>query len=263
MRRALQRVCRFLPRAQVVEYRLQIRAAAATRTPSGGRRSGCVNTSRAACRNGRSRRCTRGRPGHVPVDAAVGRIADDRDGRSRSGARGSGACGRCAIATLISDTPRRFSAHVTRVTALRARRARVDIFCRSPGSRPIGASMRLPACTRPHTSAMYSFSTSRSWNCRASSWCAVSFLAATITPDVPRSSRCTMPGRSSPPTPLRSSTWWSSALTSGAAGVAGAGMHDHSRPACRYDEVAVLVQDRQRQVLGARGGGRRLRQRRS
>ena len=37
-----------------------------------------------------------------------------------------------------------------------------DIFCRSFGSRPIGASMRRPACTTPQTSAMYSFSTSRS-----------------------------------------------------------------------------------------------------
>ena len=47
-----------------------------------------------------------------------------------------------AIATLSSDTPWKFRAHVTRVTALRARRARVDIFCRSFASRPIGASMR-------------------------------------------------------------------------------------------------------------------------
>ena len=35
-----------------------------------------------------------------------------------------------AIATFSSDTPLRCRAHVTRVTALRARRARVDIFCR-------------------------------------------------------------------------------------------------------------------------------------
>ena len=81
-----------------------------------------------------------------------------------------------------------------RVTASRACLARADIFCRFAGSRPIAASMRRPACTTPQTSAMYSFSTSRSWNCRDSSWCAASFLATTITPDVPRSSRWTMPG---------------------------------------------------------------------
>ena len=101
-----------------------------------------------------------------------------------------------------------------RVTALRACRARADIFCRFTGSRPIAASIRRPACTTPHTSATYSFSTSRSWNCRESSWCAASCLAITITPDVPRSSRWTMPGLISPPMPLRSGTWWSRALTS-------------------------------------------------
>ena len=40
-----------------------------------------------------------------------------------------------------------------RVTAVRLRRARADIFLRLAGSRPIGASMRRPACTSPHTSA--------------------------------------------------------------------------------------------------------------
>ena len=40
-------------------------------------------------------------------------------------------------------------AQVTRVTALRARRARVDIFWRCAGSRPIAASMRVPPERRP------------------------------------------------------------------------------------------------------------------
>ena len=101
-----------------------------------------------------------------------------------------------------------------RVTAWRACLARADILSRSDASRPIAASIRRPACTTPHTSAMYSFSTSRSWNCRASSWWAASCLATTIRPEVPRSSRWTMPGRSSPPMPLRSSMWCRSALTS-------------------------------------------------
>ena len=106
--------------------------------------AGWVNDSRAECRNGRSSRCTA------------------RSRRRRAGGRrrtvGSPTIG-CPmafrwtriwcvrpveIATWISDTPRRCRGHVTRVTALRARRARVDIFCRCCGSRPIGASMRLP-----------------------------------------------------------------------------------------------------------------------
>ena len=113
--------------------------------------------------------------------------------------------------------------------------------------------MRRPACTTPQTSAMYSFSTSRSWNCRASSWCAASFLATTITPDVPRSRRCTMPGRSSPPMPLRSARWCSSALTSvpeawPAPGwtTMPAGLFDHG-------QVLVLVQDVEGQRLAADG----------
>ena len=74
--------------------------------------------------------------------------------------------------------------------------------------------MRRRLWTTPQTSATYSLSTSRSWNWRASSWCARSCLATTITPEVPLSSRCTMPGRCSPPMPLRSLTWCSSAWTS-------------------------------------------------
>ena len=67
-----------------------------------------------------------------------------------------------AMATRTSDTAPRTSARVIRVTALRARRARADIFCRLTGSRPIGTSMRRPARTIPQTRATYSFSTSRS-----------------------------------------------------------------------------------------------------
>ena len=40
-----------------------------------------------------------------------------------------------------------------------------------------------------------------------------SCLATTISPEVPRSSRWTMPGRISPPIPLKSCTWCSSAFT--------------------------------------------------
>ena len=55
-----------------------------------------------------------------------------------------------------------FDAAVRRVTALRARPARVDILTRFFGSRPIAALMRFLCCTNPHARATYSFSTSRS-----------------------------------------------------------------------------------------------------
>ena len=59
------------------------------------------------------------------IDAPIGRDPNDRQ--------------------KMSTRARRSRSAVTRVTALRARLARVDIFCRSPGSRPIGASIRRPA----------------------------------------------------------------------------------------------------------------------
>ena len=69
-----------------------------------------------------------------------------------------------AMAMVARVRPRSRSAPVMRVTAVRARRARVEIFFRSTGSRPSGASMRRPAFSRPHASPRYSFSTSRSAN---------------------------------------------------------------------------------------------------
>ena len=51
--------------------------------------------------------------------------------------------------------------NLSQVTPI-ARLTVADIFLRSAGSRPIGRSIRLPACTTPQTSATSSFSTSRS-----------------------------------------------------------------------------------------------------
>ena len=98
----------------------------------------------------------------VPSNPAVERVADNRmaDGAEmhadlvRAPGRDRHVEQRHAPGSTV--------ARVIRVTAVRARRARADIFCRFAGSRPIGASMRRPACTTPQTSAMYSFSTSRS-----------------------------------------------------------------------------------------------------
>ena len=68
------------------------------------------------------------------------------------------------------------------VTALRDRRARVDIFCLLLGSRPIGSSIRRPAWTTPHTTRDVLFSTLAIGELRDSSWCARSFFATTRAP---------------------------------------------------------------------------------
>src|SRR3954465_9973294 len=73
-----------------------------------------------------------------------------------------------AMPTPTRQTPGNGSAHVMRDTAVRARRALVDIFCRLFGSRPIGSSMRRPGDSTPQTSAVYSFSPWRSSNCPGS-----------------------------------------------------------------------------------------------
>ena len=137
-------------------------------------------------------------------------------GRSRSGARESGACGPCGSRRAPASAPGR-SVPRRRSASRRPapRRARADIFLRSTGSRPIGASIRRPACTSPQTSATYSFSTSRSWNCRASSSCDGVVLGDDHQPrraavEAMDDARAAV----SPPMPLRSWTWCSSALTS-------------------------------------------------
>jgi hypothetical protein len=136
-----------------------------------------------------------------------------------------------------------------RVTASRARRARVDIFWRCTSDRGRWASIRRPASHDPPTPARRTPSRlSRSWNCRDSSRCAASFLATTITPDVPRSSRCTMPGtQSSPPMPLRSFDVVQQRVHERAVTVARAGMHDQAGGLVHHDQIGILV-------AGCRGG---------
>ena len=79
------------------------------------------------------------------------------------------------------------------------------------GWRPIGLRM-LPLSSPgwPETSARYSFCTVRAANWAASPRWAASDLATRIRPEVSRSSRCTIPGRSTPPTPLRPPAQWAS-----------------------------------------------------
>ena len=154
--------------------------------------------------------------GHAPVDAAVERVADDRVAdRAQVNADLVRAAGVDRDAARASAPAEVLRAHDARDRFAAAPRALGrHLLPVRPGRGRSARRCGGPPCTSPQTSAMYSFSTSRSWNCRASSSCAASCLATTISPDVPRSSRWTMPGRFSPPMPLRSSTWCSSALTS-------------------------------------------------
>ena len=130
-----------------------------------------------------------------------------------------------------------------------ARRARVDIFFRLAG---IAADRRVDPAPRLHDAPdqrdVFLFDLAivelpRQLLVRASC------LATTIRPDVPRSSRCTMPGRFSPPMPLRSSTWWSSALTSVPPAWPAAGCTTIPAGLFDDDEVAVLVDDVERKIL--------------
>ena len=67
-----------------------------------------------------------------------------------------------------------------------------------------------------------------------------------------------MPGRSTPPMPERSRTWRSSAFTSVPLARAGARVDDEAGRLVDDQQVGVLVDDRERDVLGLRlGAGRR------
>ena len=84
-------------------------------------------------------------------------------------------------------------------------------------------------------------------NCLLSARCAVSVLATTIRPLVSLSSRCTMPGRLTPPMPDRLSPQWAiSALTSVPVRVAGGRMHDEAGRLVDDDQRVVLVDDSER-----------------
>ena len=124
----------------------------------------------------------------------------------------------------------------------------------------MAASMRRPACTTPHTSAMYSFSTSRSWNCRDSSWCARVVLRddhharrAAIEPvDDARPQLAADAAEIGDVVQQR--------VDERARGVTRAGMHDHARRLVDDDEVGILVEDLERQRLGCDGSGRGARE---
>ena len=232
-----RRSVRAAARRSVDQRRREIVWRAARRTtrrrPSGGMRE-----RRAARREGTaaSSRATRRRATAAAAGARLRRAHRPRpDGRPRSGARGSDACGRCRSSSRTSETPPSGStASDRRQGAVAPRRARLDIFCAIVADRGRSADRCVwPASRRaPHERDVFLHDVAIVELARRSR-CARSCFAMTITPDVPRSSRCTMPGRSSPPTPLRPPTWWSRALTSVPRACPARRMHDHARPACR------------------------------
>ena len=85
------------------------------------------------------------------------------------------------------------------VTAGRPFRGSTAIFFRSTGWRPMGAST-VPESSRklPTATASYTRAREWSWSCSARARWALSFFAAMMRPEVSRSMRWTMPGRSSP-----------------------------------------------------------------
>ena len=73
-------------------------------------------------------------------------------------------------------------------------------------------TLGMSACTQVEGGASKATSAA---NSAARPWWAASLLAATMTPEVSLSSRCTIPGRSTPPTPeSEPAQWCSRALTS-------------------------------------------------
>ena len=141
----------------------------------------------------------------------------------------------------------------------RLRRARADIFFRfedrvrwarrsagRPAPRPRRARRTLSQLRDRETGA-------------TSSSCAASCLATTIKPDVPRSRRWTMPGRFSPPMPLRSSRDACSAFTSVPPACPAAGCTTIPAGLSTTTRSRVLVENRQRQRFGLGAGVDRFR----
>ena len=215
---------------------LQIRRRAAPRRSPARRSRGCAKASRAACRNGRvSARQRRESRRHAAAAAAVELVADDRmagfaqvhanlmraaradrdaherdaaerlDVERRASARGRAAP--CRGSTSSDDAADRGRSAVDSV---------VPGGHRAPDQRDVLLDDR-----RDRGTAATARDAPRSC------------LAMTITPDVPRSSRCTMPGRSAPPMPLTARPRGGAARSRACPSAwPAAGMHDHARPAC-------------------------------
>ena len=118
--------------------------------------------------------------------------------------------------------------------------------------------MRRPGWTTPQTSAMYSFSTSRSWNCRDSSWCASIVLGHDHQPGRAAVEPMHDAGPQLAADAAEILDVMEQRVDQRAAAMAGRRMDDHSGRLVEHDEVAVLEDDQERQRLGLRHGrGRR------
>ena len=200
--------------------------ASSARPPTPGRRP----------RGPRARRCRRSgrrRPG----------------GRSRRGGRGSGASGRSRAARAGARAVGRSSSSSKCVTAARGVSVSSEWRSRSWRSRPIGASI-VPRRDRgfPTTSARYSRVSARRRTSRCSPSYASCERATTSRPDVSRSRRWTIPGRSSSPP---CGAGGGKRLRERAARVPGRRVHDDAGRLVHDEEVLVLVRDRE---LGQRDG---------
>ena len=78
-------------------------------------------------------------------------------------------------------------------------------------------------------------------------------------PEVSLSRRWTMPGRASPPMPIRLfAAMGDQGIDQGAVGIARRGMHHQPRRLVDHDQVLVLVNHVERNILAARRGGNRV-----
>ena len=123
-----------------------------------------------------------------------------RAGRSPPGARGSGASGPSPGCTRRSAWAASSSTTSKCVTASFGESVSSERRVGSRRSRPIGASIRpLRERGRPRTSARYSRSSPRRFTSARRPSYASSLFETTISPDVSRSRRWTIPGRSGSP----------------------------------------------------------------
>ena len=121
-----------------------------------------------------------------------------RDGRSPAGARGSGACGRSPARTRSSVSSASARSISKCVTASRGSSVSVDMRVRTRRSRPSGASIVPRAGRRAaldEREVLARDRRARAARPAARAWTA-SLRATTSSPEVSRSSRCTIPGRS-------------------------------------------------------------------
>ena len=214
--------------------------------PSAGTAAPAACTARRSC-------------GDAPVHAAVGRVADDRmaDG-AQVHADLMGAAGRDRHLqqrhALEVARPRdarhrapraaRAGRHLLPLLRIAADR-RVDPLAR-PGPRPRRAR-RIPSRPRDRGTAATAPGAPRS------------FLATTIRPDVPRSSRCTMPGPQLAADAAQILDVVQQRVDERAAGCARRRVDDHPRRLVEHDDVRILVDDAERQRLRLRSGGGRAR----